>query len=128
MNKKYLIISFVVLLILVVLLFKLNSEEKIEVRNIEDISVVKELEKPEILPEKTISKEKKEAKEVSKKQCYVGGCSSHICSDQQNIMSTCEFLPEYACYRDAVCEQQATGECGWTKSEDLSLCIEEAKN
>lgn len=56
-------------------------------------------------------------------KCYVGGCSSHICSEEPDAMSTCEFREEYACYKTAKCEKQATGKCGWTTTPALKACV-----
>lgn len=56
-------------------------------------------------------------------ECYVGGCSGQICSDEQGVASTCEFRAEDACYQTAKCERQATGECGWTDTTALRLCL-----
>src|SRR3989344_2754263 len=39
-------------------------------------------------------------------------------------MSTCEFRPEYGCYKEASCEPQANGECGWTQSNELRQCLQ----
>ncbi|MBA3499496.1 MAG: hypothetical protein M4D80_20160 [Myxococcota bacterium] len=55
--------------------------------------------------------------------CFVGGCSSQICSDQEGVISTCEFRPEYACYQEASCERQASGDCGWTQTPALTTCL-----
>ncbi|MBA3392727.1 MAG: hypothetical protein H0T89_08790 [Deltaproteobacteria bacterium] len=55
--------------------------------------------------------------------CFVGGCSSQICSDQEGVISTCEWRAEYACYQAATCERQATGECGWTPTPELNTCL-----
>jgi len=55
--------------------------------------------------------------------CYVGGCSGQICSDQKDIVSTCEYKEEYACYKSATCERQASGKCGWTDTPALRACI-----
>jgi hypothetical protein len=55
--------------------------------------------------------------------CFVGGCSSQICSDQEGIISTCEFRPEYACYQAATCERQPDNSCGWTPTAELSTCL-----
>ena len=60
------------------------------------------------------------------KECRATGCSGQICADETTI-STCEFKPEYTCYKKAKCEKQADGECGWTETEELKSCIEEAK-
>lgn len=59
--------------------------------------------------------------------CYVGGCSSQICSDQKGMVSTCEFKTEYACYRTAECEHQANSQCGWTMTTDLRTCLERSR-
>lgn len=56
-------------------------------------------------------------------KCYVGGCSGQICSDKEGIASTCEFRPEYSCYRTAKCERQQNGQCGWTQTNELKMCL-----
>lgn len=56
-------------------------------------------------------------------RCYVGGCSSEICSDKPDVMSNCMYREEYACYKNAVCERQATGKCGWTNNTSLQMCL-----
>lgn len=60
---------------------------------------------------------------VSTGPCYIGGCSSQICSDQKDVISTCEYLEKYACYKTAKCELQKTGKCGWTESPTLKMCL-----
>jgi hypothetical protein len=59
--------------------------------------------------------------------CVVGGCSGQVCSDDGGVVTTCEWLPEYACYRKAACERQADGACGWTLSDELAACLREAR-
>jgi hypothetical protein len=55
--------------------------------------------------------------------CVATGCSGQYCADQE-MMSTCEWKPEYACYKQfGTCEPQANGACGWTKTEALSGCL-----
>jgi hypothetical protein len=39
------------------------------------------------------------------------------------MMSTCEYKPEYDCYKKATCAMQADGKCGWNKSAELDACI-----
>ncbi len=56
-------------------------------------------------------------------KCYVGGCSSQLCSDKPDMMSDCMYREVYACYKTAVCERQTNGECGWTKNAKLEACI-----
>lgn len=55
--------------------------------------------------------------------CYVGGCSGQICSDQEGVISTCEWREEYACYQSATCERQPDGLCGWTPTAELDACL-----
>jgi len=55
--------------------------------------------------------------------CYVGGCSREVCSDQQGVITTCIWKPEYACDQAATCERQATGECGFTHDDPYNACI-----
>lgn len=57
--------------------------------------------------------------------CFVGGCSGQVCSDRDDIVTTCEWRPEYACYQDddAKCERQPSGQCGWTPTPELSSCL-----
>ena len=59
--------------------------------------------------------------------CYIGGCSSQICSDQKDIVSTCEYREEYACYKNAECKRQANGQCGWTETTELKACLNDKK-
>lgn len=61
--------------------------------------------------------------ETSAGACYVGGCSSQICSERQGFITTCEWRPEYACYQTATCERQADGRCGWTETPELDACL-----
>ncbi len=54
--------------------------------------------------------------------CVRTGCSGQICADSHRI-STCEFRPEYACYRSAACERGADGQCGFRQTPELAACI-----
>ncbi len=61
--------------------------------------------------------------------CMIGGCSGQLCVDAAtggDMASTCEYRSEYACYKSAECERQSTGKCGWTESEELRACIQNA--
>ena len=58
--------------------------------------------------------------------CIVTGCSSQICADKE-VYTTCEFRPEYACYKNAACKRQANGKCGWTMTEELNNCLKSTK-
>lgn len=61
--------------------------------------------------------------------CVSGGCSGQICSDRASdgLISTCEYKAEYACYKNASCERQADGRCGWTETGELLNCLQQAK-
>jgi hypothetical protein len=61
--------------------------------------------------------------QAATKQCFVGGCSGQICSDQEGVISTCEWREEYACYQSATCEVQPSGDCGWTPTAELTACL-----
>lgn len=60
------------------------------------------------------------------KPCFKSGCSNHVCVDE-NVITTCEWRPEYACYQKARCERQADGKCGFTKTPELIDCLKKAK-
>ena len=59
-------------------------------------------------------------------ECIVTGCSSQICADEE-VITTCEYREEYACYQSATCEKQASGECGWTMTDELKECLTNAQ-
>ena len=61
-------------------------------------------------------------KEESINYCIKTGCSGQICSNK-DVITTCEFLPEYACYQNARCERQSNGSCGWTMTQELKDCL-----
>lgn len=59
--------------------------------------------------------------------CVVAGCSMQLCvaeGEAANIVSTCEYRAEYACYKEASCEPQANGTCGWTETPSLKACLQ----
>ena len=56
--------------------------------------------------------------------CVKSGCSGTVCTAQgKEVITTCEFKPEYACYQNATCTRQADGACGWTKTAELDSCL-----
>jgi len=59
---------------------------------------------------------------VGGKPCFRTGCSGQVCSLKE-VITTCEFLPQYACYWTAACERQADGECGFTQTPELISCL-----
>jgi hypothetical protein len=54
--------------------------------------------------------------------CRRTGCSSQICSDH-TVVSTCEWRDVYVCYQKATCARQADGNCGFTKTRELTECL-----
>ncbi len=56
--------------------------------------------------------------------CVKSGCSGTMCVEPgKEMVTTCEFKAEYACYRDATCERQSNGTCGWTQTPALTSCL-----
>jgi hypothetical protein len=64
--------------------------------------------------------------EPAQTTCVVTGCSGQVCAAEQTI-TTCEWLPQYACYADATCAVQPDGHCGWTETVELTNCLEGAR-
>lgn len=58
----------------------------------------------------------------SAKPCMKTGCSGQVCSDEE-VVTTCEYRPEYDCYKRARCERQANGQCGFTQTRELTTCL-----
>jgi len=56
------------------------------------------------------------------KPCFKTGCSRQVCSDEE-VVTTCEYRPEYDCYKTAKCERQANGKCGFTDTPELRRCL-----
>lgn len=66
------------------------------------------------------------AKSMEVSICRRAGCNSEVCSDG-DVISTCEFKEEYACYAKARCERQTDGQCGWTETSEFMACISDLK-
>jgi hypothetical protein len=64
----------------------------------------------------------------SQKSCVVGGCSMQFCLEQNEVaklVSTCEYIQAYQCYRTAKCERDTnTGRCGWRMDNTLASCLQ----
>ena len=54
--------------------------------------------------------------------CRPTGCSGQVCADT-DVITTCEWRPEYACYQNATCERAADGSCGWRQTRELAACL-----
>jgi hypothetical protein len=63
-------------------------------------------------------------KAVSTKPCVKTGCGGQICAAEE-VYSTCIYRSEYECYKKAACERQANGECGFTKTAELTSCLKQ---
>lgn len=61
-------------------------------------------------------------------KCVVGGCNMQFCLEQEevmNLVSSCQYLRAYQCYRQAICERnQQTGKCGWRVDNSLATCLQ----
>lgn len=61
--------------------------------------------------------------------CVRAGCSGQLCLSEvqaaQMGTTACLFKPEYACYQQATCEVQASGQCGFTQTTTLAACLAE---
>lgn len=58
--------------------------------------------------------------------CAIAGCSGQLCvsaDEAGEIVSTCEYRAEYACYGEASCEKQQDGKCGWTETSQFMRCL-----
>lgn len=82
---------------------------------------------PTPVPTGSSSEEASEQEAGVKDGCVITGCNSEICVDEteSDIASICVYKPEYGCYKQATCQPQADGDCGWTQTEELKACLEE---
>ena len=63
---------------------------------------------------------------ITMNACAVAGCSGQLCvaaGEAASVVTDCMFRAEYACYREAACEPQADGQCGWTMTSALDQCL-----
>ncbi|MCK5025843.1 MAG: eight-cysteine-cluster domain-containing protein [Nanoarchaeota archaeon] len=60
--------------------------------------------------------------------CVTGGCSGTICQhkDSEPVMTTCEFKPEYACYKQIECKCVSNG-CVWDKTAEFEMCVQDLR-
>lgn len=63
--------------------------------------------------------------EIGEGGCAIGGCSGQLCVERGGEwVSTCEFLPQYACYRKARCGRFGPGgSCAWEPTPELAACL-----
>ena len=63
--------------------------------------------------------------------CIVAGCSGQICqpSSEPPLATTCEWREEYACYGAPTSTCQCNdGVCGWSPTQALQQCLNNAAN
>ncbi|OIP80041.1 MAG: hypothetical protein COT39_00870 [Parcubacteria group bacterium CG08_land_8_20_14_0_20_48_21] len=58
--------------------------------------------------------------------CVITGCSGQLCADEE-LVSTCEYKEEYACYRNALCVRKDDGACGWVETMEIVECLADAR-
>ncbi len=61
--------------------------------------------------------------------CVTSGCSNELCVEKSNggRATICLYRDEYACYKNATCERQSDGKCGWTQTKELKSCLSKFK-
>ncbi|TNF28472.1 MAG: hypothetical protein EP329_17845 [Deltaproteobacteria bacterium] len=55
--------------------------------------------------------------------CFRTGCSGQVCAAEP-VYTTCEYLPQYACYELAECGLNADGTCGWQANDAFAACLD----
>jgi len=63
--------------------------------------------------------------EEMKNACIVTGCSGTICAKEE-VFSTCQWEPQFACYQSANCIKHQDGSCGWEQTRELENCLNQA--
>lgn len=61
--------------------------------------------------------------------CARAGCSSQLCvpaSEAPGIATTCEYLPEYACYAQTTCGC-VEGRCAWRETPEFLNCLDRTR-
>lgn len=59
--------------------------------------------------------------------CVAAGCSGQLCVPKDkagDIMTTCEFKPEYECLKLTSCSC-IEGSCSWQKNQEYNTCMED---
>lgn len=64
---------------------------------------------------------------IADSDCAKAGCSGQVCTttlEAPNIVTTCEYRPEYDCYQASGCGC-IKGKCSW--DEEVESCVEQKK-
>ena len=56
-------------------------------------------------------------------ECFIGGCSGELCTDNPEVISTCELLPGMECFGEEMNCQLVEGECSWVLSQEAARCL-----
>ena len=62
------------------------------------------------------------------KECYIGGCSGEICSDQADVISTCELISGMECLKKGSSCELINNECTWVLSQNAAQCFIQVEN
>lgn len=66
---------------------------------------------------------------TSDDDCGIGGCSGQICGPKErvsDIITTCQWLPEYGCYKKTRCAC-INGKCKWEETKEFLECLKAIK-
>lgn len=61
------------------------------------------------------------------KDCFIGGCSGEICSNDQEVISTCELILGMGCLKEDMSCQLVDNECTWVLSKEAAECFLEVE-
>jgi eight-cysteine-cluster-containing protein len=57
-------------------------------------------------------------------KCFVGGCSGQVCSNDPGVITTCEWKPQYACFKLTQCGAFGPGgTCAWESNPEFEECL-----
>ncbi len=60
---------------------------------------------------------------LNQKECLITGCSGQLCAEEE-IITDCQYRPEYECYKKTTWQRQPDGQCGWTPTLEFIECLE----
>ena len=100
-----------IILFLVLVLFLIRCEEQIKEKPVDIVDI-------------------KDTECSSDSDCATGGCSGQICGEKEkvkDIVTTCEYLPEYDCLRLTDC-RCINDKCQWEENNAHKDCIKNIEN
>ncbi len=106
------------------------SEEEAE-KEIEEEAKKEEVEKEDENDDKEEHKEERQnlngKEEKVMKECFVGGCSGELCTDNPEAISTCEYISGMECLRKGMSCELVENECEWVMSREAARCFREVE-